>query len=267
MKFRAVIMVFGCALILFTALHCAGVVRTITSINLLSDQDEVQLGDQMVVEIESKESVVEDPRVAEYIARHGGTVAGYLPPRSFGYTFKVLAGKEINAFATPGGHCYVYSGLIKFAGNEAGLMGVMGHECGHVAAQHIGKQLTKQYTYQVVASAVLGNDPSAVEKIAAGMLGTGVGMHFSRQDEYEADRLGVEAMIKAGYDPQGMIDFFEKLDRTYASSGGIISKYLSTHPETRDRITAMREQIASYSLPPNLILDSPEFHTIQNILP
>jgi predicted Zn-dependent protease len=252
--------------ILLTAFHCA-VVGTITDINLLSDEDEVRLGDQMVVEIESKGQVVQDPQVMEYIARHGRAAAGYLPPRSFGYTFKVLAGDEINAFATPGGHCYVYAGLIKFSDNESGLVGVVGHECAHVAAQHIGKQLTKQYTYQVIASAVLGNDPSTVEKIASAMLGTGVGMHFSRQDEYEADKLGVEAMIKAGYDPQGMIDFFDKLDRTHESNGGFISKYFSTHPATQDRIAAIRTQIASHTLPPNLISDTPEFHTIQQKLP
>ncbi len=267
MKAQTVFIVMGCILILFTALHCATVVRTITSINLLSDDEEAQLGEQMVVEIESKEQVVQDPQVMDYIGRHGRAASGYLPPRSFGYTFKVLAGPEINAFATPGGHCYVYSGLIKFADNEAGLVGVVGHECAHVAAEHIGKQLTKQYTYQVIASAVLGNDPSTVEKIASAMLGTGVGMHFSRQDEYEADRLGVEAMVNAGYDPRGMIDFFDKLDRTHESSGGFISKYFSTHPATQDRIAAIREQIAGYTLPPNLISDSPEFHTIQQSLP
>ncbi len=267
MKLRTVFIVLGCMLILFTALHCATVVRTITSINLLSDDEEMRLGQQMVAEIESRQQVVYDPQVMDYIAQHGRAVSGYLPPRSFGYTFKVLAGSEINAFVTPGGHCYVYSGLIKFADNEAGLVGVVGHECAHVAAQHIGKQLTKQFTYAVIAGAMLGDDPSTVEKIASAMLGTGVGMHFSRQDEYEADRLGVEAMINAGYDPKGMIDFFDKLDRTHGSSGGIISKYLSTHPPTPDRIAAIREQIAGYSLPPNLISDSPEFHTIQQSLP
>ncbi len=267
MKLRTVFIVFGCMLILFTALHCATVMRTITSINLLSDDEEARLGEQMVAEIESKEQVVYDPQVMDYIAQHGRAVSGYLPPRSFGYTFKVLAGPEINAFATPGGHCYVYSGLIKFADNEAGLVGVVGHECAHVAAQHIGRQLTKQFTYAVIAGAMLGDDPSTVERIASGMLGTGVGMHFSRQDEYEADRLGVEAMINAGYHPQGMIDFFDKLDRTHGSSGGIISKYLPTHPPTPDRIAAIREQIAGYSLPPNLVMDSPEFHTIQQSLP
>lgn len=267
MKLRTLFMVFGCILILFTALHCATVVRTITSINLLSDDEEARLGEQMVVEIESKEQVVTDARVADYIERHGRVVSGYLPARGFGYTFKVLAGDEINAFATPGGHCYVYSGLIKFADNEAGLVGVVGHECAHVAAQHIGKQLTKQYTYAVIAGAVLGDDPSTVEKIASAMLGTGVGMHFSRQDEYEADKLGVEAMIKAGYDPHGMIDFFAKLDRAHESGGGIISKYFSTHPATQDRIARIREQIAGYNLAPDMTMDSAEFHTIQEILP
>ena len=267
MKLRTVFIVLGCILILFTALHCATVVRTITSINLLSDDEEMRLGQQMVAEIESKEQVVYDPQVMDYIAQHGRAVSGYLPPRSFGYTFKVLAGPEINAFVTPGGHCYVYSGLIKFADNEAGLVGVVGHECAHVAAQHIGKQLTKQFTYAVIAGAMLGDDPSTVERIASAMLGTGVGMHFSRHDEYEADRLGVEAMINAGYDPRGMIDFFDKLDRTHKSNGGIISKYFSTHPDTQDRIAAIREQIAGYTLPPNLISDSPEFHAIQESLP
>ena len=237
MKLRTVFIVLGCMLILFTALHCATVVRTITNINLLSDDEEMRLGQQMVAEIESKEQVVYDPQVMDYIAQHGRAVSGYLPPRSFGYTFKVVAGPEINAFVTPGGHCYVYSGLIKFADNEAGLVGVVGHECAHVAAEHIGKQLTKQFTYAVIAGAMLGDDPSTVEKIASAMLGTGVGMHFSRHDEYEADRLGVEAMINAGYHPQGMIDFSTNLT---AHTEAVVGLSANTSPRIRPHQIVLR---------------------------
>ena len=137
----------GLILVVLLLCACSGIYQAYSRLNLLSDQEEVRLGEQVKKEIESTEKVLEDPEITSYVNNIGQKVAPYLQPRSFGYEFKVLESEAINAFATPGGHCYVYTGLIKYADDESELAAVIAHECSHVVAEHIGRQLTNDAGY------------------------------------------------------------------------------------------------------------------------
>jgi predicted Zn-dependent protease len=134
----------------------------------------------------------------------------------------------LNAFCTPGGYIYFYTGIIKYLTNEAELAGVMGHEMGHADLRHSTRQMTKQGTLQILLDAV-GGDNQAIKQVTAGI----VGLKFSRSHETEADRISVEYLCGTKWPADGGAGFFEKIE---AQGGGRTPEFLSTHPSPANRI-------------------------------
>jgi predicted Zn-dependent protease len=134
----------------------------------------------------------------------------------------------LNAFCTPGGYIYVYTGIIKFLDNEAELAGVMGHEMGHADLRHSTRQMTKLYGIEMLISATLGNR-DALKQITTGV----IGLKFSRSHETEADRISVEYLCGTKYKADGGAGFFEKIE---AMGGGRQPQFLSTHPSPENRV-------------------------------
>jgi predicted Zn-dependent protease len=174
--------------------------------------------------------------------------------RDVPYSFKVIDNdEEINAFALPGGPIYVYTGLLKYADNEAELASVMGHEIAHIAARHSTEQLTKTYGYSLLAGIVLGQDPGAAASLTRDVVGSLGMLKFSRDDETEADRLGLHYMFRAGYSPNAMTTFLTKLGKLQQERSSRALNLLSTHPMSQDRIIAVKKEIAT--LPPGRPVD------------
>jgi len=142
----------------------------------------------------------------------------------------------LNAFCTPGGYIYFYTGLIKFLDNEAEFAGVMGHEMAHADRRHSTKQMTEAYGLQVLLSVVLGDNPNQLAQIAADLAAGVTSLAFSRDDEYEADELSVKYLYETSYDARGVAGFFEKIE---GSSQPI--EFLSTHPNPGNRIEKINE--------------------------
>jgi predicted Zn-dependent protease len=142
----------------------------------------------------------------------------------------------LNAFCTPGGYVYFYTGLIKFLDNEAQFAGVMGHEMSHAARRHSTEQLTKAYGLQVLVNIVLGTNPSMLAQIAADLAGGLTALAFSRSDEYEADEFAVRYLYETAYDARGVAGFFEKLEGEPQPP-----EFLSTHPNPGNRVDAIYE--------------------------
>lgn len=139
----------------------------------------------------------------------------------------------LNAFATPGGYLYFYTGLIKYLDNEDDLMGVMGHEIAHADKRHSVKQLQRQYGIDLLLSIALGSQPSQVGQILGGLAGNLGTLKFSRDAETEADEESVKYLAKTAYRCDGAATFFKKLSAA-GSSGGPV--FLSTHPSPDDRV-------------------------------
>lgn len=134
----------------------------------------------------------------------------------------------LNAFCTPGGYIYFYTGIIKYLENEAELAGVMGHEMGHADLRHSTRQMTKIYGVQLLISAALG-EREALKQITTGL----IGLKFSRSHETEADRISVEYLCGTKWPADGGAGFFEKIE---AQGGGRTPEFLSTHPSPTNRI-------------------------------
>ena len=215
--------------------------------NWYSIDSEIKMGKQYADQVDKSARFITDPVIDEYVNRVGQNIVKNSDCK-VPFTIKVIDSDEINAFALPGGFFYVNSGLILAADEEAELAGVMAHETAHVCAHHAAREMTRMQYAQ------LGMIPLM---IFTGYTWTGYGIYeaaqlaipitflqFSRDFEAQADYLGIQYMYRAGYDPQAMITFFEKVEALQKRKPGLVSKAFSDHPQTPDRIVHSQEEIA-----------------------
>ncbi|MCP3144307.1 M48 family metallopeptidase [Pyxidicoccus xibeiensis] len=219
---------------------------------LISDEQEEDLGKQVKQELETKEKIkyVQDPSIVDYVRTLSSPVLRQATKDRPGVKWKINViddPKMVNAFATPGGYLYVYTGLILAADTEAELVGVMAHEAGHVVGRHSARAMVNQMGIQTVTAAALGQNPSAVGQIAAQLVGGGTMLAHGRSEEIEADEYGARYSSGAGYDPRGLITFFEKLQKQQGDTPGFM-KWLSTHPANKDRIANIQKIISQNNL-------------------
>lgn len=214
---------------------------------LVSQQDEIALGKQSDASIGQTYGFYEDQALSAYVNRVGQGVAKNTHMPNLEYHFKVLDTPIINAFAVPGGYVYVTRGILAYMNDEAELAGVIGHELGHVNARHIAKQMSLQTVTMLGLN--LGSAISERFGKIAGLAQMGASMlflKFSRDDERQADDLGVEYGSKSGYDTNQMAAFFETLERLSPESGGGLPDWFSTHPNPANRVTAVKNKTAEW---------------------
>jgi predicted Zn-dependent protease len=155
--------------------------------------------------------------------------------------------KTVNAFATTGGDLYVYSGLIQLADDGAELAGVLAHEVGHVALYHVQRQMVDAMGLEAVTALALGKNPGAATQLAAGMGGKVAMLANSRGDEQQADEWGVVHANEAGYDPNGLVQFFQKLQAQEGKTSMALG-WLSDHPATPSRVENTQRLIREKNL-------------------
>ncbi len=235
----------------------------VNELNLVSTEQEIQMGAEFAAEVEREMVMYDDPVVGAYIDSLGQILAAHSDRPDIEYHFKVVDTDEVNAFALPGGYLYVNRGLITAAESEAELAGVIGHEVGHVVGRHSAKQLTRQLGLAALAQIALGEDPGMVKSLVANIAATGAMMKYSRDAEREADRYGADETYRSGIDPGGMVTFFEKLKAMHDREPTATEKFFSTHPPTSERIQSTKEYIASLPEKDPLQADSARFHAIQ----
>ena len=239
---------------------------------LMSRDNQRALGLQAAAQVYQQMPVLPDNSPeTQYIQQLGQKLVATIPPEySWPFEFHVVAQKEINAFALPGGPMFVNIGTITAAGNEAQLAGVMAHEMSHVYMQHSAKLAHKEETTGIlagIADAALGATMGGKAGGMVGQLGQmgiqmgaqGLMLKYSRSDESQADAVGAMILYKAGYNPQSMADFFKTLE----SEGGKVSpQWLSDHPNPGNREQAIEKEIRSWSAE-NYAGDSPAFQNLR----
>ena len=212
--------------------------------NLISIEEEWQLGAQLSQDIARQVRLSNDPTLNAYVTSMGQRLVQQTPApfNQLPWQFHVVDDPAINAFAIPGGHVYVHTGLIANADNAAELAGVMAHEISHVTARHSTEMISRQYGLSVLAGVVLGQNPGALAQIAAQIVAGGALARFSREAEREADERGIRAMAQAGYNPIGMATMFEELLEHRRGQPGRVEQFFSTHPLTEERARDARNR-------------------------
>jgi predicted Zn-dependent protease len=233
-----------------------------------STEKEVRQGREAAAEVDRQAKFVDDPVITEYVNRVGQNIVLHSDAK-VPFTIKVIDSDEVNAFALPGGFFYVNKGLILAADNEAELAGVMAHEIAHVAARHAVENQTKASLLEYAAlggSIFLGGIPGMIYQNTAGIGLLGIFMKFSRSAEEEADKLGVQYMYAAGYDPGAMATMFEKLEAKNKKKPGFIARAFSTHPAPPDRRATALALAARFPEHEEYVISSSEFQRVKGRL-
>lgn len=235
-------------------------------LNFFSPQQDIELGKRAAAQVPKQFPLLNDKRVDDYLQALGMKLAAHAPFYKYPYRYRCVNTEVLNAFALPGGFVYVNRGIIEQADNEGQLAAVMAHETSHVALRHGTNQASKAYGAQIglgLLGALVGGN--AVASIVTQIFGSvGVPLAFlkmSREDETQADVLGTQILHDAGYDPQAMADFFEKLQKLAPQQS---AEFLSDHPNPEHRIDRIEEEIDRLGgAPPHAVHDSPEFESIK----
>jgi predicted Zn-dependent protease len=219
-----------------------GVMLTLTGCRgtTWSKREEVRIGQQVAAEVEKAYKLDPDPAVQQRVQTIGQRLVAVAGDKDFQYSFKVLDSKEINAFALPGGPIYVFRGLIDKVGDDDDMLaGVLAHEMAHVNRRHANKQYTQGLWRGIVIALATKGTVQDIAQITDALLQ----LRYSRQHEYEADRLAVEYAYKAGYDPHGMLRFLEMLQQEEKVGNRWVETNLRTHPFSDRRAAEVRKQI------------------------
>ena len=222
----------------------AGAVAAIT---LISVADEIKLGREAQKQVQSSTPRVQGT-AASYVSSLGRQIAATAGGPKYPYSFSVANYRDLNAFALPGGPVWVNRGVLQAARTESQVAGVLAHEVAHVAQRHAAQQISKGMIANGLLGllgAVLGNAGGArTAQTGAQVLAGGYLMKFSRDDEREADRVGVEIMRRAGWDPRGLLEFMQILRDQAGRDPGSVEVFLSTHPSPGERIEQLRAQLS-----------------------
>ena len=210
----------------------------------ISPRQEVQMGLQAAREMAAQMGgLTSNPQARELVARVGARLAQTPIAQKSGYPFRfhVLADtRTINAFALPGGQIFITMALLTRLETEGQLAGVLGHEIGHVVARHSAERIAKALFQQGLTGAFAIGTGSMDAAQISNMVGQMLMLKYSREDEYEADDLGVRVMAEANYDPRAMVGVMRILERA-SGGGGRIPEWASTHPDVANRILRLEK--------------------------
>jgi predicted Zn-dependent protease len=235
------------------------------TIQFYSLEKEVAIGRQLSAEVDQSSRIINDPIVTEYVNRVAQNIVLHSDSK-VPFTIKVVDSQEVNAFALPGGFLYVNRGLLEAADNEAEVAGVIAHEVAHVAARHGMEQASKGelFNYLSIPLIFFGGIGGYAIREGLGLAVPLTFLKFSRGAEKEADKLGAQYMWAAGYDPNALVTFFEKLQAKERKKPGTLSKLFSTHPPTGSRVTEVRELIARFPERGEYQISSSEFGQVKS---
>lgn len=214
--------------------------------SLLTEQDEIKLGSELHKEIIKKYKITTEGQAR--VVRIGQKIVNTSRRSNLKYNFFVYQANEINAFATPGGYIYVATGLLKISSDDE-LASVMSHEVGHIVARHSLKSLQNSQTVGGIAdligsiTGIAGKDAQDLGKMATQILASPILFAYSREQEREADFLGINNLHKAGFNINAMVTMFEKLQKIRKTEPGLLDSIFSSHPDVDERIENTKYEI------------------------
>ncbi len=227
----------------------------------ITDEQEIELGNRLAASAERSLEIVSGGGLDTYLDAIVQHLAQASQRPNLPYSVKLVNSLQVNAFSIAGGHLYVHRGLVEALEMEDELAATLGHEIGHIVGRHTINQLARELEARRLLGIVLANlsrKNGLVERVFDRMGGFAMVLtllHYSRVNENEADLLGFYEMLRAGWDPHGMLSLFQMLER----EGARASHYLSSHPPTAERATAIQRELEQVRMPRGLRTDSAAF--------
>ncbi len=232
------------SLILLLSAGCA--VNPITGeeeFMLLSENQDVELGQKYAPELEKQMGgKIKNAALQNYVSSVGQKVANVSHRRSWDYQFVALDDDMVNAFALPGGHIFITKGMLKELTTESQLASVLGHEVAHIVARDTAVLMSREIGIGILLSAAISDSTSRTTRTVADVTRQIIGLRFSRRDEKDADLAGLDYMVRAGYDPGGMVETMQILERRQKVRP---IEFFSTHPSPENRIGYLKSRIDS----------------------
>jgi predicted Zn-dependent protease len=240
--------------------------------NNISDEDEIALGRRFAQSLEKEAPIVSSPVIDPYLTSMVKQLAAKSQRPNMPYHIKLINTMEVNASSIPGGGLYLNRGLFELLDSEDELAAALGHEIGHIVGRHSINQLMLSLQARALLRPVLENlnrNNGVVDKIIL-RLGGAVGMlamlHFSREDEAQADLLGFYEMLRAGWDPRGFLKMFEVFEKLEKAAGSGTIPFLSDHPATPQRLAAIQREVREARISSGAKTDSLAFHACKTAL-
>ncbi|SIN77453.1 beta-barrel assembly-enhancing protease [Halodesulfovibrio marinisediminis] len=233
-------------------------------------KEEAELGKKFSILVKSRMPIIEDPEIVSYVEGVLDRLQEHIPPQPFPFEVNVIVDDTLNAFAVPGGYVFVHTGMLLEMEHESELAGVLAHELAHITQRHIAKRIEKSQKVQLIslvgmlAGAVLGATTESGSNVTGGLItgsmaaGQAALLNYSRDDEREADHMGLIYLTEAGYNPKGLANSFAKIRKRKWQSGSNMPTYLSTHPAVEERQDYLADRVASL---PKDLQDRPENDT------
>lgn len=218
-----------------------------TPVQAISIKEEEKLAREFMKYIVRQYELIDDPTIVGYVASVGNKILAAMPPQPFEYHFYVIKEDVYNAFAIPAGHIFINSGLLAAMETEDELAGILGHEIAHVVNRHISKRIerSKKISFATMAGMVAGiflgattGDSTALQALTIGSAAAGqtASLAYSREDEAQADQLGLQYIRKASYDTAGLLSVLKKIRSKQWFGTQQIPTYMVTHPALEDRL-------------------------------
>ena len=237
----------------------------------MTTEEEKKLGKQVALEIEGNVEMVRDLTLQTFIEKVGHSLVDQVGPTPFGFKFYVIKAQDPNAFAIPGGYIFVTTGLLVLAENEQEIAAVLSHEISHVTARHISQMIEKAKRLNIasmvaILAAMLAGGGGAGSQAGAAMAmatAEALTLKYTREMEVDADQNSLHYLIKAGYDPNGMITFLNKIMRMSLALAPKVPPYLTTHPAIEDRLSLLENLMQITQKPSGPFRTIPNFRRVQ----
>jgi predicted Zn-dependent protease len=226
---------------------------------IMSEEDDVQIGKTYAPEIEKQMGGrIENQALQDYIDRVGQQIVAVSHRRTFDYYFVALNDESVNALALPGGYVFVTKGILEHMTTEAQLAAVLGHEVAHIVARDVANVMSREIGIDILLAVATPRSSSGGVLMARDLTRQIIGLRFSRKDEKEADLAGLNYMVRAGYNPHGMVETMQMLQNLQQTRP---VEFFSTHPNPENRIGYLTEEInANYYNPEQLKTAKNEYH-------
>jgi len=235
-------------------------------LSFVSIDEEVTLGKALAAQSIKQLKLIRNQAVTQFFSQIAAEIGAQSDWSGLSYSVNIVNEPDLNHFSLPGGHIYLFRGLIDSASTASEIALIIAHEIAHIAARDGVQRVGVKYAYAFAAQSVVGTNPEIAYQIISQLYSEGTILDYPKDQEFSADKTAIKYAWKANYDPDGLLNILEKLRAIQVTAPEKVSLLLLTHPSTNARYKRAHMEIADVPRKSSLLMDLPEFQTIKQTL-